>query len=158
MIQPPRKSAKKAKKPDKTAVKKSGDLIPIKGTGGIPAHEPTQISRNLVLLACSLGYTQEQIGELVGIAEGTLRKHYEAELADGGRKITLGIAGNLASIAQDRNHPKAVTAAIFWLKTKGGFRENVPTVDDASDERVTFTINIGGSGGPPRPEPMIIDG
>ena len=148
MIQPAPKPQTKAKKPLKVTAKKPGELAPIKGRGGSPPHEPSKASRNLVLLALTMGQTHAQIAKLIGIGLPTLQKHYAAELEDGGQRLLLGIAGNLASIAQDPNHPKAVTAAIFWLKTKGGFRENVPTVDEPGDEKITFTINIGGSGPP----------
>lgn len=157
MIQPAEKAKTKAKKATKTTSAKSQGLAPIKGQG-TPPHVPTLPSRNLVLLGLAMGQTHEQIARLVGIGLPTLQKHYQEELKDGGQKILTGIAGNLARIAQDPNHPKCVTAAIFWLKTKGGFRESVPTTDPENpDERVTFTINIGGSGGPPKPEPKVID-
>lgn len=160
MIQP----AKKPKnKPPKAAPKKNipakGELAPIKRhTGGSPMHEPTQASRNLVLLCGAMGQTQEQMAALIGISETTLKLHYAAELKDGGRKILTGIAGNLARIAQDPNHPKCVTAAIFWLKTKGGFRDESRTEDpDNPEEKVTFTINIGGSGPQPGDKAKIVN-
>lgn len=146
MTQPAKKPGAKASVP---AIKKRNP--------GTPAHEPTQATRNLVLLCGAMGQTREQTARMVGVAVHTLEKYYAPELADGGQKILAGIAGNLARIAQDPNHPKCVTAAIFWLKTKGGFRESVPTVDEGGDERVSFTINIG-AGGPSKPEPKVIDG
>lgn len=155
MIQPAEKPKAKAKKAPKKPAAKSGGLAPIKDTG-TPAHVPTLPSRNLVLLGLAMGQTHEQIARLVGIGLPTLQKHYAEELKDGGQKILTGIAGNLARIAQDPNHPKCVTAAIFWLKTKGGFKEAVATTEEPVDDRVTFTINIGGSG-PPKPEPKVID-
>jgi len=157
MIQPAERPKPKGKKAHKSAAPKTGELAPIKA-GGSPPHVPSQPTRNLVLLGLAMGQTHEQIARLVGIGLPTLQKHYQDELRDGGQKILTGIAGNLARIAQDPKHPKCVTAAIFWLKTKGGFRETVPTMDDGVDERVTFTINIGGSGPPPKPEPKVIDG
>lgn len=104
------------------------------------------------MLGCATGMTQVEIARAVGISDSTLRAHYAEELADGGKKLLMGIAGNLARIAQDYNHPRAVTAAIFWLKTKGGFKEDgPPTGDDEKPQKVTFTINIGGSSPPKGP-------
>lgn len=155
MIQPASKPKPKAKKAPKKQATAARGLAPIKGEG-TPAHEPTLPTRNLVMLGLAMGQTHAQIARLVGIGLPTLQKHYAEELEDGGQKILASIAGNLARIAQDPNHPKCVTAAIFWLKTKGGFRESVPTVDPENpDERVTFTINIGGSGPPPAPSKII---
>lgn len=144
MIQP----TTKAKTKDKKAIPAPQGMKPIKKLDGLP-HQPTQASRNLVLLCGAMGQTQDQMCSLIGISINTLLKHYGPELQDGGRKILTGIAGNLARIAQDPNHPKCVTAAIFWLKTKGGFREVERTEDpDNPEEKVTFTINIGGSAPP----------
>lgn len=123
---------------------RTANSAPIKKNPGLPAHVPTQATRSLVMLACATGITNEQIARMVGIAESTLKVHYAEELRDGGQKLLMGIAGNLARIAQDFNHPKAVTAAIFWLKTKGGFKEDGPPPgDEAKPQKVTFTINIG---------------
>lgn len=144
----PAKKPQKKKKAPTNQAGKSAALRPIKGITA--PHVPSQSSRNHVILACLSGLTQEQTATSLGISENTLRKHYKAELASGGAKLLMAIAANLASIAQNPNHPKAVTAAIFWLKTKGGFREvDKPEDPDNPEEHVTFTINIGG-GGPPK--------
>lgn len=157
MRQPVKKPKAKAKTAAPTTLPAVANVKPKKGPG-LPKHEPTQVTRNLVLLCGAMGQTQEQMARLIGISLPTLEKYYGPELADGGRKILTGIAGNLARIAQDPNHPKCVSAAIFWLKTKGGFRElDRPTAEEGGDEKVSFTINIGGSGGPPKPEPKVID-
>jgi hypothetical protein len=156
MIQPAKKRKTKAKKAPKKAARKSANSLPIKSNPGIPAHVPTPALRGLVTLAVAAGRTQLQIASAMNISDSTLRKHYADELQDGGSKLILNIAATLATIAQNKNHPKCVTAAIFWLKTKGGFREGTPTVDP-EDERVTFTINIGGSGPPPKLGGPIID-
>jgi hypothetical protein len=150
----PKSGGKKArKKPANLPAVQGGNSDPIKSNPGLPAHVPSQASRSLVVLACSTGFTREQIARQIGIAESTLAVHYGDELADAGKKLLLSIAGNLARIAQDPNHPKAVTAAIFWLKTRGGFKEDSPGPADPDNPTgpVTFTINIGGSQAPPRP-------
>ena len=134
-------------------------LAPIKTAGRGVKHVPNQQTRTLVMLSCASGWKQDEIARSLGIAEQTLRTHYAGELADGGNKLLLSIAGNLARIAQDPNHPKCVAAAIFWLKTKGGFREvDRPGELDGFSDRVTFTINIGGATAPKGPGPKVIDG
>lgn len=161
------KAAAKAKPNGKRAQKKPANLPavqgansdPIKRNPGLPAHVPSQATRSLVMLACSTGLTREQIARQLGIAESTLAVHYSEELADAGKKLLLSIAGNLARIAQDPNHPKSVTAAIFWLKTRGGFKEDGPPADpDVQSGPFTFTINIGGAQAPkPGDNAKIVD-
>ena len=52
----------------------------------------------------------------------TLRKHYRDELDTGQIKATAKVAEFLFRRATTEG-PQAVTAAIFWLKTRGGWRE-----------------------------------
>lgn len=136
------------------------EMEPSTGRRGKP-HEPTLASRNLVVLGCATGLTQEDIARRIGIAEQTLRTHYAEELADGGKKLLLSIAGNLATIAQSATHPRAVTAAIFWLKTRAGFRDVSLPGDgggQGKSERVSFTINIGASAPKPGDDAKVVNG
>jgi hypothetical protein len=59
---------------------------------------------------------------VVGIAAKTLRKPFRAELDTGHIKANAKVAGNLYRIATG-NGREAVTAAIFWLKVRAGWRE-----------------------------------
>lgn len=157
MIQPVQKAKAKARKPAKSKAGKGDNPNPIKGVPGIPAHVPTERDRITVMLCMAQGFTTERTANLIGIGETTLRKHYREELDIGADKALTKVAGVLFSIATDRNHPKCATAAIFLLKAKGGWRDNSGPEVEAPDQQMTFTINIGGSGGPPKPEPKVID-
>lgn len=154
MTQPPKKARTKAKKEAHTNPSVPGQAIATRkgpGRNGAPEHVPTTTSQSLVLVCGLQGFTQDQIADLLKVSDVTLRKYYANELADAGRSLLTRIASNLASIALDKQHPKCVPAAIFLLKTKGGFREDQrPDDPDNPDEKVSFTINIGGSG-PPQP-------
>jgi hypothetical protein len=157
MIQAAEKPKAKAKRAPKKPRAKTANAKAIKRNPGLPKHEPTPKDRQLVQLFMAQGYTVERAARAMGIGETTLRKYYTEELETGADKAMSAVAGTLFGIAMDRNHPKCVTAAIFLLKTKGGYKESAPAADPENpDERVSFTINIGGSGPPPA-LPKIID-
>lgn len=91
---------------------------------GRPAHVPTQKNRGLVEAYAACGTPEEDIARLLGIDPKTLRKHYRSELDIAHVKANAKVAGALYNTAID---PKAgikhVTAAIFWLKTRAGWKE-----------------------------------
>jgi len=68
------------------------------------------------------GIPEWDIARVVGIDPKTLRKHYRDELDTGHVKATAKVAEFLFRRATTEG-PQAVTAAIFWLKTRGGWRE-----------------------------------
>jgi hypothetical protein len=68
------------------------------------------------------GVPEADIARVVGIDPKTLRKHYRDELDTGQIKATAKVAEFLFRKATTEGS-QAVTAAIFWLKTRGGWRE-----------------------------------
>jgi hypothetical protein len=68
------------------------------------------------------GVPEFDVARVVGIDPKTLRKHYRDELDNGQIKATAKVAESLFRKATGEG-PQSVTAAIFWLKTKGGWRE-----------------------------------
>jgi hypothetical protein len=68
------------------------------------------------------GVPEADIAVVIGIAPKTLRKHFRQELDTGHIKATARVAGNLYHIATGGGR-EAVTAAIFWLKVRAGWRE-----------------------------------
>lgn len=64
-----------------------------------------------------------------------MRKHYRHELDNGQIKATAKVAESLFRKATGEG-PQSVTAAIFWLKTKGGWRET-----PQSHEVAIFDLN-----------------
>lgn len=147
---PPTEPPKPAKgKPHLTVVPPASKSAPPKPR--VNQHIPTEATKTLVALGVGAGYTQGQIARLVGVDEKTLRLRYEAELAEGADKINLAIVGNLASIARDRNHPKCVTAAIYWTKARMGWTDRAETPDDDDEDTganvEVIRIGIGGAKG-----------
>lgn len=90
-----------------------------------PAFEPTQEQRELVNLLASMGVAQEDIAKVVKIGERTLRKYFKEELATATIKANAKVAGALFRMATDpKGGMKAVTAQIFWLKTRARWKES----------------------------------
>ena len=68
------------------------------------------------------GVPELDIARVIGIDAKTLRKHYRDELDTGQIKATAKVAEFLFHKATTEG-PQCVTAAIFWMKTRGGWRE-----------------------------------
>ena len=88
---------------------------------GRPPFEPTADERKLVEQMAAVGIPQESISLLVrdGIDEKTLRKHFRRELDTGAPKANAKVGGTLFNKAMSGD----TTAAIFWAKTRMGWRE-----------------------------------
>lgn len=74
------------------------------------------------MAAC--GLPEADIGRVLGIDAKTLRKHYRAELDLGHVKANARVAANLFRMATGTGR-EAITAAIFWCKTRMGWRETL---------------------------------
>src|SRR5215217_4737723 len=90
--------------------------------GGRPSFEPSQSQRQMVEAMAGCGVPEADIAVVIGIAPKTLRRHFRDELDMGHIKASAKIAGNLYRIATGSGR-EAVTAAIFWLKVRAGWRE-----------------------------------
>lgn len=88
-------------------------------TGGIPAHEPTQVQRELVKLHATIGTRQDVIADIIGIDDKTLRKHYREELDQSAAQANAVIGGALFNKAKAGD----TAAQIFWMKTRAGWKE-----------------------------------
>lgn len=95
-------------------------------------HIPTEATRRLVQGLAQFGVPQPQIAAKIGVSEKTLRKHYAAELNDGATAANLAVARRLYEVATKGAGKEAVTAMIFWLKTRAGWRETI-NVNDVTD-------------------------
>jgi hypothetical protein len=69
------------------------------------------------------GIPQDKIAAIIGCAESTLKKHYPIELNTGSHIATSKVAETLFQRATSKGSDWNATAAIFWLKTRGGWRE-----------------------------------
>jgi hypothetical protein len=87
-----------------------------------PAHRPDAQTRRQVEAMAGYGVPEADIAGVVGIDPKTLRKHYRSELDHGHVKANAKVAENLYRKATGEGR-EAVIAAIFWLKTRAGWRE-----------------------------------
>ena len=67
----------------------------------------------------AVGTPHEQIAKLLRVAVNTLKKHYREELDLGLARANAVVASTLFAQAKSGN----VTAMIFWLKARAGWRE-----------------------------------
>jgi hypothetical protein len=89
---------------------------------GRKAHRPEPATRRQVEALAGYGVPEAEIAAVVGIDAKTLRKHYRPELDHGHTKANARVAENLYRKATGEGR-EAVTAAIFWLKTRAGWKE-----------------------------------
>ena len=100
-------------------------------------HTPKDLTRQHVKEMTAKGATQPMVAEVLGIEEKCLRRHYRDELDGGVVQADMAVAGNLFRIATSEG-PGAVTAAIFWLKTRAGWREADRSTEVATDQPITI--------------------
>ena len=94
-----------------------------------PPHAPTPESRAQVSALYSYGITQEEIARFLSIDPKTLRLHYRDELDSAHVKANAKVGQFLfqnasgATLKDGATHSDCVRAAMFWAKTRMGWRE-----------------------------------
>ena len=116
-------------------------VSPIKPDEHKLAHKPTEDQRRQVAVMAELGLRQDEMARIMEISEPTLRKHYEVELVSAKSILNSQVANNLFRIATSADHKGAVTAAIFWMKTRAKWKE---------------TLDISNEDGSLKPEPVQV--
>jgi hypothetical protein len=113
------------------------------------AHKPDPFQRRQVEAMAGYGVPETDIARVLAIDPKTLRKHYREELDTGQVKATAKVAESLFHKATG-DGAQSVTAAIFWLKTRGGWRETpqqhqvdlaVRDLSSVSDEELMLVID-----------------
>lgn len=90
---------------------------------GRPPYQPTEKERKQARTLAAMGLVDEEIAVVLMMDVATLRKHFATELAVGPAEATANVAQMLYKQAVDPVKPN-VTAAIFWLKARAGWRDN----------------------------------
>src|SRR5690606_30364160 len=91
-----------------------------------PRHQPDPLLRRQVEAMAGYGVPEADIADMIGIDPKTLRKHNRQELDQGHTKANIKVAENLFRKATGEGR-EAVTAAIFWLKARAGWKETMQT-------------------------------
>lgn len=117
----------------------------VKRRGGRPKLERDPQIAAIVRNVYGMGFTLEQLEKLVGIRVERLCRDYREDLDSAVTKMNVDVANNLFSVATDRDHPKSVQAAIFWLQARAGWTKT---------ERREIT---GANGAPLNGTPQTVD-
>lgn len=114
--------------------------------GGRKPYEPTDADKKLVRTLSGCGIPGDDICKLLTnpttgkpIDKKTLYKYYRAELESGHIQANAKVAQNLFNIATGASN-QAVTAAIFWLKTRARWSDKTPENND--DDSVEMPTEI----------------
>jgi hypothetical protein len=89
-----------------------------------PPYKPSEEGRKMVEAMASVGVPQDEICVVLGIDAKTLRKHFREELDSAMIKANAKVAANLYRQAT-KDDFKAAPAAMFWAKTRMGWREKI---------------------------------
>jgi transposase len=104
---------------------------------GRPPHQVTPEKQTMVRTLAAVGITHEDIASKLEISADTLVKYYKKELADGRIDANAQVAKGLFDQAKQGN----TAAAIFWLKTRAGWKEtNVNEITGADGQPVSIKI------------------
>ena len=112
-----------------------------------PPHAPTDKSRAEVAALYSYGTPQQEIARFIGIDTKTLSKHYREELdvaqvkahAAVGRFLYQSATG--ATLKEGASHSDCVRAAMFWAKTRMGWKETQGIEHSSPDGSMTPKID-----------------
>jgi hypothetical protein len=115
---------------------------------GRPAYEPSEKDRAQVSALTAMGIPDYDIAKVMQISEPTLRKYYFRELEIGHISANSKVAQTLYKTATDPSNPKSVTAAIFWLKARAGWKEDsgMPAMGKKEIQQEEARINHKGTG------------
>ena len=89
-----------------------------KKKGGRPPYIPSEEHRTKLRLLVIIGVPIETIAEILGISKPTVYLHYKKDIETAAQEANAQVAANL--FRQTKTNP---AAAIFWMKTKCGWRE-----------------------------------
>lgn len=93
--------------------------------GGRPPFAPTDKDRATVKSMSAFGIPDYEIAKVLGITARTMRKHFWQELEVGHIEANAKVAQSLYKKATGDGN-QAVQAAIFWLRSRAGWRDKAP--------------------------------
>lgn len=115
-----------------------------------PRHQPTDKTRAEIVALRSYGVPIKEVAAYIGIDDKTLYKYYHEELENSAIKANANVGKFLYQAASGQalqtgaSYGDCVRAAIFWAKTRMGWKEtNVQEHTGAnSDSKNNQTITL----------------
>lgn len=89
------------------------------------SHKPSEKDRKTVESMSAYGIPQDEIALVIGVDPKTLRRHYRVELDTAEARANAKVAESLFRKAIG-DGTGSVSAAIFWLKCRAGWKDAVP--------------------------------
>ena len=114
-----------------------------------PLHQPTDKTRAEIIALRSYGVPIKEVAAYIGIDDKTLYKYYRDELENSAIKTNANVgkflyqAASGQALATGATHSDCVRAAMFWAKTRMGWKEtNVQEVKMADEPIAKVTIEV----------------
>jgi len=112
-------------------------------------HIPTDKTRAEIVALRSYGVPIKEVAAYIGIDDKTLYKYYRDELENSAIKANANVgkflyqAASGQALATGATHSDCVRAAMFWAKTRMGWKEtNVQEVKMADEPIAKVTIEV----------------
>ena len=114
-----------------------------------PLHQPTEKTRAEIIALRSYGVPIKEVAAYIGIDDKTLYKYYREELENSAIKANANVgkflyqAASGQALATGATYSDCVRAAMFWAKTRMGWKEtNVQEVKMADEPIAKVTIEV----------------
>jgi len=114
-----------------------------------PLHQPTEKTRAEIVALRSYGVPIKEVAAYIGIDDKTLYKYYKDELDNSAIKANANVGKFLYQAASGQalttgaSYSDCVRAAMFWAKTRMGWKEtNVQEVKMADEPIAKVTIEV----------------
>jgi len=114
-----------------------------------PLHQPTEKTRAEIVALRSYGVPIKEVAAYIGIDDKTLYKYYKDELDNSAIKANANVGKFLYQAASGQalttgaSYSDCVRAAMFWAKTRMGWKEtNVQEVKMADEPIPKVTIEV----------------
>ena len=114
-----------------------------------PLHQPTEKTRAEIIALRSYGVPIKEVAAYIGIDDKTLYKYYKDELENSAIKANANVGKFLYQAASGQalqtgaSHGDCVRAAMFWAKTRMGWKEtNVQEYTGVDGKPITHSVEI----------------
>lgn len=114
-----------------------------------PLHQPTDKTRAEIVALRSYGVPIKEVAAYIGIDDKTLYKYYKDELDNSAMKANANVGKFLYQAASGQalttgaTYSDCVRAAMFWAKTRMGWKEtNVQEVKMADEPIAKVQIEV----------------